>query len=343
MADMKAFIEGIPKGELHLHIEGTLEPELKFELAARNGISLPYQTVEEAIAGYDFDSLTSFLVGYYEGMGVLVEEQDFYDLAMAYFQKVAAENLIYAEIFFDPQGHTSRGVPFAKVINGLHRARQDAATELGVEAQLIMCFLRDMSADSAMETLRQAEPYKDLIIAVGLDSDERDNPPLKFKEVYDMARAQGYRLTMHCDVDQLNTTEHIRQALFEIEVERIDHGVNSLDDEELTKEIIRRGMGLTVCPISNIQVVQNSKAAEIKTMLDKGMLVTINSDDPSYFQAYITENLKAAQSEGGLTQDEVAQLVRNTFTISWAPDESKAMHLRRLDDYLAAQGGVTAG
>ena len=343
MADMKAFIEGIPKGELHLHIEGTLEPELKFELAARNGISLPYQTVEEAIAGYDFDSLTSFLVGYYEGMGVLVEEQDFYDLAMAYFRKVAAENLIYAEIFFDPQGHTSRGVPFAKVINGLHRARQDAATELGVEAQLIMCFLRDMSADSAMETLRQAEPYKDLIIAIGLDSDERDNPPLKFKEVYDMARTQGYRLTMHCDVDQLNITEHIRQALFEIEVERIDHGVNSLDDEELTKEIIQRGMGLTVCPISNIQVVQNSKAAEIKTMLDKGMLVTINSDDPSYFQAYLTENLKTAQSEGGLTQDEVTQLVRNTFTISWAPEESKAMHLRRLDDYLAAQGGVTAG
>jgi adenosine deaminase len=336
VADMAEFIEGIPKGELHLHIEGTLEPELKFELAARNGITLPYETVEEAIAGYNFDSLTSFLVGYYEGMGVLIEEPDFYDLGMAYFRKVAAENLIYAEIFFDPQGHTSRGVPFANVINGLHRARQDAASELGVEAQLIMCFLRDMSAESAMETLDQAEPYQDLIIGVGLDSDERDNPPLKFKDVYDKARSQGYRLTMHCDVDQNNTTEHIRQALFDLGVERIDHGVNSLDDEALTQEVIDRAMGLTVCPISNIQVVQNSKAAQIKTMLDKGMLVTINSDDPAYFQAYITENLKTAQSEGGLTKEEVARLVRNTFMISWAPEESKAMHLRRLDDYVAA-------
>ena len=339
MADMDTFIEGIPKEELHLHIEGTLEPELKFELAARNGITLPYKTVEEAIAGYDFDSLTSFLVGYYEGMGVLIEEQDFYDLAMAYFRKVSAENLIYAEIFFDPQGHTSRGVPFANVINGLHRARQDAASEYAVEANLIMCFLRDMSAESAMETLEQAEPYKDLIIGIGLDSDERDNPPLKFKEVYDKARSQGYRLTMHCDVDQNNTTEHIRQALFDIEVERIDHGVNSLDDEALTHEIIDRAMGLTVCPISNIQVVQNSKAAEIKTMLDKGMLVTVNSDDPAYFQAYLTENIKTAQAEGGLTEGEVAQLVRNTFLISWAPEESKAMHLRRLDDYLSPQEG----
>ncbi|MCA1735719.1 MAG: adenosine deaminase [Actinobacteria bacterium] len=336
---MAAFIEGIPKGELHLHIEGTLEPDLKFELAARNGIALPYESVEEAIAGYDFDSLTSFLVGYYEGMGVLIEEQDFYDLGMAYFRKVAAENLIYAEIFFDPQGHTSREVPFANVINGRDRARQDAASELGVEAQLIMCFLRDMSADSAMETLEQAEPYKDLIIAVGLDSDERDNPPVKFREVYDKARSQGYRLTMHCDVDQNNTTEHIRQALFEIGVERIDHGVNSLDDDALATEIIKRGMGLTVCPISNIQVVQNSKSSQIKTMLDKGMLVTINSDDPAYFQGYITDNLKTVQSEAGLSKEEVAQLVRNTFTISWAPEESKAMHLRRLDDYLAIHGG----
>lgn len=335
MDDMAGFIEGIPKAELHLHIEGTLEPELKFELAARNGVTLPYETVEEAIAGYDFDSLTSFLVGYYEGMGVLIEEQDFYDLAMAYFRKVSAENLIYAEIFFDPQGHTSRGVPFANVINGFHRARQDAA-KLGVEAQLIMCFLRDMSAESAMETLDQAEPYKDLIIAIGLDSDERDNPPVKFKEVYDKARTQGYHLTMHCDVDQKNTTEHIRQALFDIEVERIDHGVNSLDDAALTEEILKRGMGLTVCPISNIQVVQDSKAAQIKMMLDKGMLVTINSDDPAYFQAYITENLKTAQAEGGLTKEEVARLVQNAFIISWAPEESKAMHLRRLEEYVTA-------
>jgi adenosine deaminase len=335
VADMATFIEGIPKAELHLHIEGTLEPELKFELAARNGLTLPYKTIEEAVAGYDFDSLTSFLVGYYEGMGVLIEEQDFYDLGMAYFQKVAAQNLLYAEIFFDPQGHTSRGVPFANVINGLHRSRQDAAKELGVDIQLIMCFLRDMSAESAMETLDQAEPFRDLIIGVGLDSDERDNPPLKFKEVYARARDRGYRLTMHCDVDQNNTIEHIRQALFDIGVERIDHGVNSLDDQGLTQTIIERGIGLTVCPISNIRVVQNSKSAQIKTMLDKGMLATVNSDDPAYFQAYITDNLKTAQQDGGLTKDEVARLVHNAFTICWAPGDAKQRYIRRLDEYVA--------
>jgi adenosine deaminase len=332
---MAEFIEGIPKAELHLHIEGTLEPELKFHLAARNGVTLPYQTVEEAIAGYDFDSLTSFLVGYYEGMGVLIDEQDFYDLAMSYFRRVAAENLIYAEIFFDPQGHTSRGVPFANVINGIDRARREAATELGVEAQLIMCFLRDMSADSAMETLNEAEPYRDLIVGVGLDSDEKGNPPLKFKDVYAQARSRGYRLTMHCDVDQDNTTEHIRQALFDIGVERIDHGVNTLEDESLTRALIERGIGLTACPISNIRVVQDSKSAEIKTMLDKGIMVTVNSDDPAYFQGYITDNLITAQEQAGLSKEEVAQLIRNAFVISWMHADAKDRYLRRLDDYVA--------
>jgi adenosine deaminase len=335
MEDISEFIEGMPKAELHLHIEGTLEPELKFDLAARNGLTLPYKTVEEAVAGYDFDSLTSFLVGYYEGMSVLIEEQDFYDLAIAYFRRVALQNLIYAEIFFDPQGHTSRGVPFAKVINGIHRARLEAK-RLGIEAQLIMCFLRDMSAESAMETVRQAEPYRDLIIGVGLDSDERDNPPLKFKDVYARARQQGYRLTMHCDVDQKNTTEHIRQALFDIGVERIDHGINSLEDDRLVEELIKRGIGLTACPISNIKVAQDSKSAQIKTMLDKGMLVTVNSDDPAYFIGYITDNLKTAQREGGLSKQEVARLVANAFTISWAPDDDKQQYLSRLNEFVAA-------
>ncbi len=335
MAGMEAFIEGIPKAELHLHIEGTLEPQLKFDLAARNKLELPYETVEEVIAGYDFDSLTSFLVGYYEGMGVLIEEEDFYDLGMEYFRKVASQNLIYAEIFFDPQGHTSRGVPFANVINGLHRARVDAS-QLGVDAQLIMCFLRDMSAESAMETLEQAEPYKDLIIGVGLDSDERDNPPLKFEEVYRRAREQGYRLTMHCDVDQPNTTEHIRQALFDIGVERIDHGVNLLDDETLIREVLDREMGLTICPVSNVYVVQNSKAAELKQMLDMGIRATVNSDDPAYFLAYMTENMELAQSDADLSKDEVAQLSRNAFTISWAPEEDKQRYIRQLDEYVAA-------
>lgn len=335
MTSVEAFIDGIPKAELHLHIEGTLEPQLKFDLAARNGLELPYDTVEDVVAAYQFDSLSSFLVGYYEGMRVLVEEQDFYDLGMDYFRRVASQNLIYAEIFFDPQGHTSRGVPFANVINGLHRAREDAAG-LGIDAQLIMCFLRDMSAESAMETLEEAAPYKDLIVGVGLDSDERDNPPLKFKDVYDRARTQGYRLTMHCDVDQANTTEHIRQALFDIGVERIDHGVNVLDDAALTEEVLSRGMGLTVCPVSNTYVVQDSKAAQLKTMLDNGIRATVNSDDPAYFQAYIAENFKTAQKEGGLSKEEIAQLVRNAFMISWAPEQAKERYIERLDDFLAA-------
>ena len=338
MADMATLIDGMPKAELHLHIEGTLEPELKFELAERNGIELPYKTVEEAIAAYDFDSLTTFLVGYYEGMGVLQEEQDFYDLAMAYFRRVHAENLIYAEIFFDPQGHTSRGVEFSKVIEGFHRARNDAATQLGMDVQLIMCFLRDMSAESAAETLAQAEPYKDWIIGIGLDSDERGNPPVKFKDVYAAAAEQGYRLTMHCDVDQENTVDHIWQALNEIGVERIDHGVNSLEDPRLVDEIKNRGLGLTVCPVSNIYVVQDSRAADIKRMLDLDMLATVNSDDPAYFQAYIAENLKVAQREGDLTWDEVVRLVRNTFAISWAPEDKKRSYIERLDGYAASAG-----
>lgn len=335
MTDMATFIEGMPKAELHLHIEGTLEPELKFELAARNGIDLPYDTVEEAVAAYDFDSLTTFLVGYYEGMGVLQTEQDFYDLAMAYFRKVHSQNLIYAEIFFDPQGHTSRGVEFSTLIEGFHRARNDAADELGIDAQLIMCFLRDMSAESAAETLAQAEPYKDWIIGIGLDSDERGNPPVKFKDVYAKAAEQGYRLTMHCDVDQENTVDHIWQAIDLIGVERVDHGVNSLEDPRLVDELKKRGIGLTVCPVSNIYVVQDSRASDIKKMLDLGLLATVNSDDPAYFLAYMTENLKTAQAEGNLTHNEVVQLVRNAFTISWAPEDRKRDYIDRLEAYAA--------
>lgn len=339
MTDMATFIEGMPKAELHLHIEGTLEPELKFELAERNGIELPYNTVEEVVASYDFDSLATFLGGYYEGMGLLKEEQDFYDLAMAYFRKVHSQNLIYAEIFFDPQGHTSRGIEFSTVIEGFHRARNDAATDLGIEVQLIMCFLRDMTAESAAETLAQAEPYKDWIIGIGLDSDERGNPPEKFKDVYATAAKQGYRLTMHCDVDQENTVDHIWQALDLIGVERIDHGVNSLEDPRLVEEIKRRGIGLTVCPISNIFVVQDSRATDLKTMLNEGMLATVNSDDPAYFLAYMTENLKTAQAEGDLTRDEVVQLVRNAFTISWLPEDRKRAYIDRLDEYVANNAG----
>src|SRR4051794_36533214 len=283
------FIAGMPKCELHLHIEGTLEPELKFALAARNGVELPYATVEEARAAYTFDSLTSFLVGYYESMQVLLTEPDFYELAYAYLTKAAAQNVRYAEIFFDPQAHTSRGVPFDLVIRGLRRAIMDAERLLGVRAQLIMCFLRDFSAEYAMATLLESLPYREWIVGVGLDSDERGNPPVKFAKVFARARQEGYMLTMHCDVDQENSVEHIRQCLEVIGVDRIDHGVNALEDPSLIEEIKRRGIGFTVCPVSNGFVTDGLKADEIRRMLDLDLRVTINSDDPAYFLAYVTE------------------------------------------------------
>jgi adenosine deaminase len=334
--DMKLFIAGMPKAELHIHIEGVLEPEMKFEMAQRNRLSLPYDTVEDVIAGYDFDDLSTFLVARYEGDRVLVTEQDFHDLTMAYFTKGHEENLIYAEIFFDPQAHTSRGVEFGTVIEGIKRACDDAVAAFGIDSQLIMCFLRDMSAESAAEALHQAEPYRDWIVGVGLDSDERGNPPVKFKDVYSDAASQGYRLTMHCDVDQENSVGHIWQALNEIGVERIDHGVNSLEDDALVREIVDREIGLTVCPVSNVFVVQDSRSGDLKTMLDRGMLATVGSDDPAYFRGYMNENLEIAQRDGNLTAEETARLMRNGFAMSWAPADAKAEYIKRLDDYVAA-------
>jgi adenosine deaminase len=334
MNGTEELINSLPKAELHLHIEGTLEPELKFELAARNGVGLPYDTVEEMRAAYDFDDLASFLAQYYEGMSVLLTEDDFYDLAMAYFRRVAAQNVVYVEMFFDPQAHTTRGIDFGTVISGLHRAQGDAEEQLGIRSELIMCFLRDMTAASAAETLVAAGEYRDWIVGVGLDSDERDNPPIKFREVFAEARSQGYRLTMHCDVDQDDSVAHIWQCLDDIGVERIDHGVNSLEDDDLVAEIVARGIGLTVCPISNGYVTDGTKSKEIKTMLDQGMLVTINSDDPAYFPDYLTENLITVQREARLSNDEVVRLVRNGFLVSWLGAEEKAEYLDRLDQVI---------
>ena len=331
MSEMSSFIKGMPKTELHLHLEGTLEPELKLKLAARNGLALPYGSVDAMRAAYDFDDLRSFLAVYYEGMSVLLTERDFYDLAMAYFRKAHSQNVVYAEVFFDPQAHTTRGIRFGTVIEGFHRARQDAEASLGLRTQLVMCFLRDMSAESAMVTLEQSLPYKDWIIGVGLDSDEKGNPPIKFKEVFARARSEGYHLTMHCDVDQENSVEHIWQCLNDIGVERIDHGVNSLEDKVLIREIKGRGLGLTVCPISNSYVADGLKAVEIKTMLDQGMRATINSDDPAYFPGYMNENLIAVQEAVNLTRDELVQLARNAFTISWLAREDKDRYLTALE------------
>ena len=334
--DIDTFIRTIPKAELHLHIEGTLEPELKFELAARNGLELPYASADEMRAAYDFDDLSSFLAQYYEGMSVLLSEADFHDLAMAYFERVAAQGLVYVEMFFDPQAHTSRGVAFETVITGLRRAQEVAAERYGVGSRLIMCFLRDHSVESALLTLEQAAPFRDWIVGVGLDSDERDNPPLKFREVFAVAREQGYRLTMHCDVDQHDSIAHIRQCLDEIGVERIDHGTNALEDETVVAELVGRGIGLTCCPISNSYVSDGSKAREIRALLGRGVMVTVNSDDPAYFPGYVADNLAVLQREAELTRDDIVQVVRNAFSIAWLDEDERATYLGRLDAWVAS-------
>ncbi|MFI6294160.1 adenosine deaminase [Nonomuraea sp. NPDC050790] len=326
---MTAFIAGLPKCELHLHIEGTLEPELKFELARRNGIALPYAGVEEMRAAYDFDDLPSFLKIYYEGMGVLRTEPDFYDLAMAYFRKAASQNVRYAEIFFDPQAHTSRGVPFDVVIRGLRRAVVDAENQLDLRAQLIMCFLRDFQAEYAMATLLESLPYKEWIVGVGLDSDEKGNPPAKFAAVYERARQEGYLLTMHCDVDQQNSVEHIRQAIQDIGVNRIDHGVNILEDPALVAEVLDKGIGLTCCPVSNGYVTDSMKIEGIRKLLDLGVRVTINSDDPAYFVGYVAENLEVLN----FPDEDLRQLQRNAFEITWLPRHVKDAYIAEVDAY----------
>ena len=334
--DIDTFIRTIPKAELHLHIEGTLEPELKFELAARNGLELPYASADEMRAAYDFDDLSSFLAQYYEGMSVLLTEADFHDLALAYFERAAAQGLVYVEMFFDPQAHTSRGVAFETVITGLRGAQEVAAERYGVGSRLIMCFLRDHSVESALLTLEQAAPFRDWIVGVGLDSDERDNPPLKFREVFAAAREQGYRLTMHCDVDQHDSIAHIRQCLDEIGVERIDHGTNALEDETVVAELVGRGIGLTCCPISNSYVSDGSKAQEIRALLGRGVMVTVNSDDPAYFPGYVADNLAVLQREAELTRDDIVQVVRNAFSIAWLDEDERETYLGRLDAWVAS-------
>jgi adenosine deaminase len=335
MADIQSFIAGMPKCELHVHLEGTLEPDMKFALAQRNQISLAHGSVAALRASYDFNDLPSFLAIYYDGMRVLLKEPDFYDLTYAYLAKARSQNIRYAEMFFDPQAHTARGVSFDTVISGIRRAQLDAETRLGVRSQLIMCFLRDWSAEYAMATLLEALPYKEWIIGVGLDSDEKNNPPLKFRNVFARAREEGFLLTMHCDVDQESSTSHIRQCLDEIGVARIDHGVNVLEDSALIAAVLERGIGLTVCPISNACVTDSTKSAEIARLLELGVRVTINSDDPAYFAAYLTENLVRVQAEIGLDRAALAQLVRNGFEIAWLPRRTKDSYLAELDAYAA--------
>lgn len=329
----KEFIKMLPKAELHLHLEGTLEPELKLKLARRNKITIGQETIEEVKKSYQFDSLSSFLNVYYPAMNVLQTEEDFYELAWEYLKKAKEHNVRHVEVFFDPQAHTSRGVSFEKMFNGYYRAIRDSSN-LGISANLIMCFLRDMSAESAMESFEQALPYKDKIVGIGLDSDERGNPPSKFFDVFKKAKEEGFHITMHCDIDQENSIEHIRQALFDAKVERIDHGTNIVENQDLVNYIKENNIGLTCCPVSNSFVVEDMKGKEIIELLEQGVKVTVNSDDPAYFQSYISDDLYALAENYSLTTEQVIQLVKNSFAIAWISEEEKEEYIQSIDEYV---------
>jgi adenosine deaminase len=327
-ASLTAFIAGMPKAELHVHLEGTLESPLRLELAARNGM-------EVSVAEQSYTDLTSFLAAYYPNMDVLQTPRDFYDLAYAYLVKAAGQGVRHTEMFFDPQAHTSRGIPFASVITGYHEAIVDAGRALGIHGQLIMCILRDHSVESAEATLEESLRYKHWIVGIGLDSDERGNPPSKFAVVFARARDEGYRLTMHCDVDQENSIEHIRQALEDVGVERIDHGTNILEDPRLVQLVVDRGIGLTSCPLSNAIVSEGSKSGELLTLLRAGVKITVNSDDPPYFGGYVVENLLHLAGITDITRDELVLLQRNAFEVSWLAEADRRVFLRELDEYVA--------
>ena len=341
-ADMDAFIRGMPKAELHVHVEGTLEPEMRLRLAERNGIELPYATARELAASYEYQDLASFLALYFSGMDVLQTGRDFYDLTYAYLQRMHGQNVVYTEMHFDPQAHTSRGIAFDTVIKGIRRAQEAAQADLGIRSQLILGILRDMSAESAMETLEQSLPYKDWIIGVGLDSDEKGNPPVKFREVFERARAEGYKLTMHCDHLQENSVQHIRQCLDVIGVDRIDHGYHVLDDAELVEEVRRRQVCLTFCTTSNPSNPAPRRAAELKRALELGLNVTVNTDDPAYMRSYyMNEVLLNTQQAEGLTREQVAGLARNAFRSAWIGEGERNGYLAAVDGYIGGSSSAS--
>ncbi|HEV7764556.1 MAG TPA: adenosine deaminase [Thermoanaerobaculia bacterium] len=314
---MQDFIAGLPKAELHLHIEGTLEPELMFAMARRNGIALPHASVDALRLAYDFRDLQSFLDLYYQGAGVLQTRQDFYDMTAAYFCKAASQNVRHAEIFFDPQTHTHRGIAFETVITGIHDAQVDAERDLGVTSKLILSFLRHLSEDDAIETLDAAMPFRDWFFAVGLDSSEQGHPPSKFERVYARAREAGLIAVAHAGEE--GPPEYIREALDLLHAKRIDHGVRCLEDPKLVDRLVAEQIPLTVCPLSNIRLRVFDTMADhpLRTMLQRGLKVTINSDDPAYFGGYVNENYLAAAQALGLTREELEQLAKNSFEASF--------------------------
>jgi adenine deaminase len=334
---LPALLRAMPKAELHIHIEGSLEPELIFELSRRNNIAIPYDSVEALRAAYAFTDLQSFLDIYYAGASVLIREEDFFDMAMAYFRRAAADNVVHAELFFDPQTHTERGVSFETVINGLSRACRTAQSELGVSALLIMCFLRHLSEEAAFATLEESLPYRHQFVGVGLDSGERGNPPTKFERVFERCRALGLHVVAHAGEE--GPPDYIWDAIELLQVERIDHGVRCLEDPRLVLRLAAMRMPLTVCPLSNVKlcVFETMAAHNIATLLEAGLCVTVNSDDPAYFGGYMNQNfIETFEALPQLGSRHAYQLALNSFDASFASADDKRRWATRLDSAFAA-------
>ncbi|HEY5712813.1 MAG TPA: adenosine deaminase [Allosphingosinicella sp.] len=335
MTDLDAFIAGLPKAELHMHIEGSLEPELMFALAERNGVAIPFDSVEAVRAAYDFSNLQDFLDIYYQGANVLLTAEDFRDLAVAYFDRIAADNVVHAEIFFDPQTHTDRGISFDTVMEGLLAGMADAEARHGITSKLILCFLRHLDEEAAFATLEMAKPWLDRITAVGLDSSELGHPPEKFARVFEAAAALGLKRVAHAGEE--GPPAYVHEALDILHVDRLDHGNRSLEDPELVARLAREQMTLTVCPLSNLKlcVVPDMAAHPIDTMLRAGLRATINSDDPAYFGGYVNDNYRAAAKGRGLSRNDLTTLARNSFLGSFLDQEAITAHLARVDAYAA--------
>ena len=330
---MATFIRDIPKAELHIHIEGSLEPDSMFEIAARNRVALPFSSVDEVRRAYNFTDLQSFLDIYYKGMEVLRQERDFYDLTWAYLERAHADHVLHAEIFFDPQGHTERGIPFETMITGIHAALLDGERQFGMMTKLIMCFLRHLSVESAMETLRRSLPFRDWITAVGLDSSEAGNPPAKFAAVFDRAREAGFLTVAHAGEE--GPPDYIWQALDVLGASRIDHGVRCIEDARLVERLRAEQVPLTVCPLSNVKlrVFRVLSEHNLKRLLDLGLCVTVNSDDPAYFGGYLNDNFLAAEKALSLDRNDIRKLAENSFRASFLSDAEKRGLLEQLDKF----------
>jgi len=334
MDDHAALIDGLPKAELHLHIEGSLEPELMFALAKRNRVALPYPTVASLKAAYDFSDLQSFLNIYYAGASVLATERDFFDMTWAYLERAQTDNVRHVEIFFDPQTHTSRGVPFRIAIEGIHAALSEGARKLGISAFLIMCFLRHLSEEDAFATVEQALPYRDWIVGVGLDSSERGHPPSKFARVFARCRELGWRAVAHAGEE--GPPAYITEALDLLKADRIDHGVRCLEDPAVVARLAAEQIPLTVCPLSNVKlrVFPSLEQHNLRQLMAAGLRVTVNSDDPAYFGGYVNANYRAVQRALGLSREDLRRLAKASFLASFLPEAEKQRHCRSVDEYL---------